>query len=92
MNGLFSDTVISYDHVPHPIDLSPIHIVVSGVMDSDTPIGEYLYYELKDTGGKCFNPEEPFDHIPTRVEVVELMIVKYVRQHPEFLYNLTRNC
>ncbi len=76
---LFSDIVATYQ-VPSPDDLAMIEVTVRGVMDDETPAGEYMFYDLYSvkTGNNCLNSGEPFVKIPTRVEVAEYFILHYI--------------
>lgn len=74
---LFSDIVATYQ-VPSPDDLAMIEVTVRGVMDDETPAGEYMFYDLYDVKGNCLNENEPFVKVPTRVEVAEYFILYYI--------------
>lgn len=74
---LFSDIVATYQ-VPSPNDLAMIEVTVRGVMDDETPAGEYMFYDLYEAKGNCLNSGEPFVKVPTRVEVAEYFILDYI--------------
>jgi len=55
-----------------------IEVTVRGVMDDETPAGEYMFYDLYDAKGNCMNEGEPFNAILTRLRVAEYFILQYV--------------
>ncbi len=42
---------------------------VYGVSDSETPVGEYDFYDVYDKSGECINEGCPFDEEPTKKDI-----------------------
>ena len=79
---LFKETVEIYYHVPDPDTLDPIKVRVVGCVDDETPVGDFIFFDLfDDDTGKCLNEGNPFEQQPTRRQVAEYMVIKYVAKH-----------
>ncbi len=78
---LFADCLAIFQ-VPSPDNLEMIEVTVRGIMDSETPAGDFIYYDLLDANKRCMNEDEPFDALPTQERVAEFFILQYIRDNP----------
>ena len=69
MAGLSNETVKSYRIKGKVYD-------VIGCWDSETPEGQYDFYDLYDDQGNCLNEGDPYWELPSEEEVIEVLSMR----------------